>query len=79
MRDAARSPALAIVFAAVFAGVYLPVVQLEEQHLRDLFADYAAYAERVPALLPRFRRNRKLRKFALELGRWRIAKSFLCG
>jgi protein-S-isoprenylcysteine O-methyltransferase Ste14 len=56
---AARNPALAIVFAAVFAGVYLPVVQLEEQHLRHLFADYAAYAGRVPALLPRFGRDSK--------------------
>ena len=29
------------------------VVELEEQHLRKLFADYADYAKRVPKLIPR--------------------------
>ena len=52
---AARSPALALLFAAVFLLVYLPVIQLEEQHLRSLFHEYAAYAVKVPALWPRFR------------------------
>jgi protein-S-isoprenylcysteine O-methyltransferase Ste14 len=51
---AARSPWLAALFAAVFLFVYLPVIQNEEQHLRAIFADYAAYADRVPALWPRF-------------------------
>jgi protein-S-isoprenylcysteine O-methyltransferase Ste14 len=50
---AARSPWLALLFACVFLFVYLPVIQLEEQHLRHLFPDYAAYAERVRALWPR--------------------------
>lgn len=50
---AARSIGLAVLFAAVFALVYLPVIQLEEQHLRSLFPQYAKYAERVPALWPR--------------------------
>jgi protein-S-isoprenylcysteine O-methyltransferase Ste14 len=44
---------LGILFAAVFLFVYLPVIQLEEQHLRGIFPGYAAYAERVPALWPR--------------------------
>lgn len=51
---ASRSVGLAALFAVVFVGIYLPVVQLEEQHLRSLFPEYAAYAARVPALLPRF-------------------------
>ena len=34
-------------------AVYLPVMQLEEQHLRGLCPEYAAYAARVPALAPR--------------------------
>ena len=38
--------------AAVFGLIYLPVIQLEEQHLRSLFPEYAAYAQRVNALLP---------------------------
>ncbi|HWB86750.1 MAG TPA: isoprenylcysteine carboxylmethyltransferase family protein [Bryobacteraceae bacterium] len=50
---AARSGGLGILFAAVFLFVYLPVIQLEEQHLRKLFAEYASYAARVPVLWPR--------------------------
>ena len=52
---ASRNLWLGILFAAVFVFVYLPVIQLEEQHLRELFPEYAAYAAEVPALLPRFR------------------------
>ena len=50
---AARNAALGVLFAAVFTLVYLPVIQLEEQHLRRLFPEYGAYALQVPALLPR--------------------------
>jgi protein-S-isoprenylcysteine O-methyltransferase Ste14 len=50
---AARNVWLGILFAAVFLLVYLPVIQLEEQHLRRLFPEYAAYAQQVRALLPR--------------------------
>ena len=50
---ASRSPGLAALFAAVFLLVYLPVIQNEEQHLRQIFPEYAAYAGRVPALFPR--------------------------
>jgi protein-S-isoprenylcysteine O-methyltransferase Ste14 len=52
---ASRSVGLGILFAAVFGLVYLPVIQLEEQHLRRLFPEYAEYAERVPALWPHWR------------------------
>jgi protein-S-isoprenylcysteine O-methyltransferase Ste14 len=48
---ASRSVGLAALFAAVFLLVYLPVIQNEEQHLRKLFPEYAAYAERVPILI----------------------------
>ncbi|MGA2273005.1 MAG: methyltransferase [Bryobacteraceae bacterium] len=50
---AARSPWLAVLFACVFLFVYLPVIQLEEQHLRHLFPEYESYAARVGALWPR--------------------------
>jgi protein-S-isoprenylcysteine O-methyltransferase Ste14 len=50
---ASRSVGLGVLFAAVFLLVYLPVIQLEEQHLRSLFPEYAAYAAEVPALCPR--------------------------
>ncbi|HYW42242.1 MAG TPA: isoprenylcysteine carboxylmethyltransferase family protein [Bryobacteraceae bacterium] len=52
---ASRSLGLGILFAAVFLLVYLPVIQLEEQHLRRLFPEYSAYAAQVPALCPRLR------------------------
>ena len=50
---AAQRWELAVLFTAVFLLVYLPVIELEEQHLRDLFPNYADYAQRVPLLLPR--------------------------
>ena len=45
---------LAALFAAVFFLIYLPVIDLEEQHLRDLFPGFPTYAARVPRLFPRF-------------------------
>jgi protein-S-isoprenylcysteine O-methyltransferase Ste14 len=50
---ASRNVWLGILFAAVFLFIYLPVIQLEEQHLRELFPSYATFARNVPALLPR--------------------------
>jgi protein-S-isoprenylcysteine O-methyltransferase Ste14 len=68
---AARSPGLAVLFAAVFVGVYLPVIQNEEQYLHVLFRDYAAYAAAVPLLLPRLtpraQKNSNPFRFALYL------------
>lgn len=46
---------LAAIFAAVFLLVYLPVIELEEQHLRGLFPEFREYASRVPALYPSLR------------------------
>jgi len=50
---ASRRWELGVLFAAVFVLIYLPVVELEEQHLRRLFPAYEEYAQRVPKLLPR--------------------------
>jgi len=50
---ASRRWELAFLFAAVFLLIYLPVVELEEQHLRSLFPEYVDYAKRVPRLWPR--------------------------
>ena len=54
---ASRRWVLAVLFAAVFLLIYLPVVELEEQHLRSLFPQYADYAKRVPRLWPRAGRS----------------------
>jgi protein-S-isoprenylcysteine O-methyltransferase Ste14 len=56
---ASCSVGLAVLFVAVFLLVYLPVIQNEEQHLRKIFPEYAAYSERVPALFPKFIRSRE--------------------
>jgi len=68
---ASRNMFLGILFAAVFLFVYLPVIQLEEQHLRKLFPEYAAYAAAVPALLPRLtpagQKNSQPFRFSLYL------------
>jgi protein-S-isoprenylcysteine O-methyltransferase Ste14 len=52
---ASRRWPLAVLFAVVFVFIYLPAIELEEQHLRKLFPDFAQYAERVPALWPTLR------------------------
>jgi len=49
---ACRNWMLAALFALVFLLVYLPVIELEEQHLRKIFPEYAPYAARVHRLLP---------------------------
>jgi protein-S-isoprenylcysteine O-methyltransferase Ste14 len=51
---ASRRWELGLLFAAVFLLIYLPVVELEEQHLRKLFPEYDGYARRVRKLIPRF-------------------------
>jgi protein-S-isoprenylcysteine O-methyltransferase Ste14 len=50
---ASRRPVLALLFALVFALVYLPAVRLEEEYLREIFPDFAAYAESVRPFRPR--------------------------
>lgn len=49
---ASRSVVLGFMFAAAFLLVYLPVIELEEQHLRNLFPEYAWYATTVNRFLP---------------------------
>ena len=49
---ASRHWLLAIIFALVFLAVYLPAIELEEQHLRVLFPTYADYAAHVNRFLP---------------------------
>jgi len=80
---AARSAGLGALFAAVFLGIYLPVIQLEKQHLRSLFPEYAAYAARVPALLPRMTPAGQPRAFQWKLylknREYQAAAGFLAG
>ncbi len=66
---ASRSLGLGALFAVVFFCIYLPVIQLEEQHLRSLFPQYSEYAARVPALWPRVRASRAAAAFQWALYR----------
>ncbi len=66
---AGRSIGLALLFAAVFLLVYLPVILLEEQHLRRLFPEYSGYADQVPSLLPRRKAWPRAGRFSWELYR----------
>jgi protein-S-isoprenylcysteine O-methyltransferase Ste14 len=51
---AARSAWIALGIVVLFTGIYLPVVQAEEQFLRLRFPEFAAYAQRVPRFVPRW-------------------------
>ena len=52
---ASRRWLLAALFAAVFVLIYLPVIELEEQHLGKLFTNFEIYSKRVPSLWPTLR------------------------
>ena len=45
---------VAAMLTAMFLIIYVPVIASEERFLRSNFADFAAYCQRVPRLLPRF-------------------------
>jgi len=51
---AGRSIGLALLFTGLFALVYLPAIELEEQHLSAILPGYAEFARRVPLLAPRW-------------------------
>lgn len=60
--------------ATVFLLVYLPVMQLEEQKLAELFPDFEQYARRVPQLLPKPPSERPEQRFAWSV--WRVNKEW---
>ena len=81
---AARSAGLALLFAALFALVYLPAIELEEQHLAAILPGYAGFAARVPLLVPRWPAQfgsdrfsaalyRKNREYQLSPAGWRAS------
>ena len=66
---AARSLGLAALFAVLFALVYLPAIELEEQHLSAILPGYADFARRVPLLVPRWPENLGPHQFSAALYR----------
>ena len=84
---AARSVGLALLFAALFVLVYLPAIELEEQHLTSILPGYTEFAARVPLLIPRWPAQfgpdrfsgalyRKNREYQALLG-WSIGAAWL--
>jgi protein-S-isoprenylcysteine O-methyltransferase Ste14 len=64
---ASRQWGLGVLFGVAFLFIYLPAIELEEQHLRKLFSDFAAYSERVPALWPKLPPLRRPESFRWDL------------
>ena len=67
---ASRRWELGALFGFVFLLIYLPVVNLEEQHLARLFPAYAGYTQRVPQLFPRPPRQKASKHFRWSLYRY---------
>ena len=49
---ASRSISLGLVFVGAFGLIYLPAIELEEQHLSEIFPDYISYASQIRRFLP---------------------------
>lgn len=64
---AARDALLGIIFILAFSLIYLPVIELEEQHLREIFPAYATYAARVNRFFPRSKYNGARARFSWPL------------
>jgi protein-S-isoprenylcysteine O-methyltransferase Ste14 len=64
---AAHNAWLGLLFALVFFLVYLPAVELEEQHLRAIFGAYAGYANHVNRFVPGRRYTSARRRFSRPL------------
>jgi len=64
---ATRRWLLAALFATVFILIYLPVVELEEQHLTELFPNFRVYAQRVPQFFPSFNAKVTSQRFRWNL------------
>lgn len=80
---ASRQPGLAVLFAAAFGLIYLPAIELEEQHLRKLFPEYREYARDVPRLGFRLNGQGARQSFRFALYRkneeYKAAAGFLAG
>ncbi len=63
---------LAILFAILFLGIYLPVMRVEEKELTEIFGEsFENYAKQVPLLVPRLTafkgENSSENKFEMQL------------
>lgn len=66
---ASRSIWLGLIFAGAFGLIYLPAIELEEQHLSEIFPQYAAYMRQIRRFLPVKRISGANRQFTWALYR----------
>ena len=66
---ASRSIILGLIFAGAFSLIYLPAIELEEQHLSEIFPHYALYARQIRRFLPIRRISGSNRRFSWALYR----------
>lgn len=66
---ASRSIWLGLIFAGAFGLIYLPAVELEEQHLSEIFPHYSSYANQIRRFLPVHRIAGANRRFSWALYR----------
>ena len=52
---ASRNWWVGLLIAVIFATIYIPVIQSEEEFLRARFPEFAEYERNVPRLFPRLR------------------------
>jgi protein-S-isoprenylcysteine O-methyltransferase Ste14 len=63
---ASLNPWLLLSLVLLFLAIYLPVIQGEEQFLRSHFAEFDAYADTVPRLIPRVLPRKNLSAQTIE-------------
>jgi protein-S-isoprenylcysteine O-methyltransferase Ste14 len=78
---AAASWVILIVLAVLFAAIYIPTIQGEENYLREHFAGFDEYAAKVPRLLPRltaaeFPANENASGGRFSAGQWRHHREY---
>ncbi len=61
---ASRNLWLAVIFALAFILIYLPAIELEEQHLDDVFPNYRDYRRRIHRFVPIARWDGDRRRFS---------------
>jgi protein-S-isoprenylcysteine O-methyltransferase Ste14 len=66
---ASRSVWLGLIFAGAFGLIYLPAIEQEEQHLQEIFPNYAAYAKQIRRFLPVYHISGSHRRFSWALYR----------
>lgn len=66
---ASKRPMLAWVFFLAFYFIYLPAIELEEQHLRKLFPEFSSYERKVRMLWPTLPEGEDAKAFDWKLYR----------